>query len=58
MIQQVTFQPVMLNVFPALPIVIVLSHMPGNVAVKTWYKMMQLSSSYEILYIVVTVEPL
>ena len=33
MVQQVTFQPVMLNVFPALPIVIVLSHIPGNVAV-------------------------
>jgi len=28
-----TFQPVTLYVFPALPIVIVLSHIPGNIAV-------------------------
>lgn len=27
-----TFQPVTLNVFPALPIVTVLSHIPGRVA--------------------------
>lgn len=27
-----TFQPVTLKVFPALPIVIVLSHIPGKVA--------------------------
>lgn len=44
----------MLNVFPALPIVIVLSHMPGKVAIKKWYKMMLLSSSYSV----VTAEPL
>ena len=31
-IDQPSFQPVTLNVLPALPIVIVLSHIPGNVA--------------------------
>lgn len=30
----VTFQPVALNVFPALPTVTVLSHMPGRLAAK------------------------
>ena len=29
---QPSFQPVTLNVFPALPMVTVLSHMPGSVA--------------------------
>lgn len=44
----------MLNVFPALPIVIVLSHMPGRVATVI-QKMVQNDA---IIKFIITVEPL
>lgn len=60
-----TFQPVTLYVFPALPIVIVLSHIPGSVAVykikSIWYRcacilhvvrktVLPLAQSYMLIY--------